>query len=76
MDLVDYAHVHGRLERVLQRLAGSVPGVSPDRSQEFDWILAEADGLHERARTIWETLIRPRLKKYEDTDGPPPWFGL
>lgn len=75
-DLVELGHVHGNLASVMRRLATGVPLADGPGAAELDWLLTEARGLDERARTIWETKIEPFLVEHAkrfSKGAPPIW---
>ena len=74
LDLVDHAIFLNGMARVLRRLSGMLPSVGEDRKAERDWIIAEAVGLRERERALWENVIWPRLERHVmKPTGRPPW---
>jgi hypothetical protein len=74
VDFNDWLYARERLNRVLVRLGGCLPPSGPGPAAELSQVIAATDGLLDREREVWETIIRPRLKKFEGAPIPPLTF--
>ena len=74
VDLNDWEFAGRHLLRLLVRLGASVPPFDAGRAAELSQLISRADEEFARFVEVWETSIRPRLKKYEDAPIPPLTF--
>jgi len=71
VDINDWLFARKRLGRVLERLSSCVPPSGPHPAAQLSQLIAATDVELAREREIWETIIRPRLTKYENAPIPP-----
>jgi hypothetical protein len=74
VDFNDWLFARERLGRVLERLGRRIPPPGPGPAAELAQLIAATDVELAREREIWETVIRPRLTKYESAPIPPITF--
>lgn len=71
VDINDWLVARKLLSRALAGFSRCVPPPDAGREAELARLIAAADSELARERIIWETLIRPRLTKYEGAPVPP-----
>ena len=74
VDINDWEFAGRHLLRLLVRLGGRIPPPDAGAAAELAQLVAHADAEFARFVEVWETCIRPRLKKYEDAPIPPLTF--
>lgn len=71
VDISDWLFARKLLSRALGGFSRCVPPPDAGRASELSRLIAAADAELARERLIWETLIRPRLTKFEGAPVPP-----
>lgn len=74
VDINDWEFAGRHLLRLFVRLGRRVPPSDAGAAAELAQLIAHADAEFARFVEVWETIIRPRLKKYEDAPIPPLTF--
>jgi hypothetical protein len=74
VDFNDWLQSRKFLSRALERLGRVLPPSGPGPAAELSQVLLAVDAELAAEREVWETLIRPRLTKYEGAPIPPLHF--